>query len=328
MHDEKEGHLIFDLLLHDSDEGEETLLSCFPHPAERVPPSWMCCQLAVSGGIILGVRYDFWDGTLFHDTVMKVGGYSYWEMQRDPLRDAEGRIRWWWPMGRNFHATPGGHKEAPAMLPVAGGTVVRMDTILFDGAYDFDPPIGILMEPDMEFVSAYVAVCTRMWISVTHKGTFSVDVGEHGGVWAMEGSWQLPFEGRALHVPELGSVIGLTAGTRILCACDVRAGAPPAMRHVWRETLPSPWEECVDGSRPSDMASLAYLGKGRFCICRPMSTKEPDPCANPPVGSFLVVELRRLPTGELQLAKRGKMTYMWPPPGRQCPYLGFIQPAA
>jgi hypothetical protein len=48
---------------------------------------------------------------------------------------------------------------------------------------------------------------------------------------------------------------------------------------------------------------------------------------------FLVVELKRLssssssPASSLELAKRGKMSYMWPPQGRQSPYMGFIQPA-
>lgn len=122
-----------------------------------------------------------------------------------------------------------------------------------------------------------------MWISVTHRGTFSLDTEEEGARWRVEGAWQLPFEGRALHVLELGCVIGLAAETRVLCACDIRAGTPPVVRHVWRETFPWPWEESGVGgdgrrrsdSRPRDLPSLAYLGKGRFCICRPTSTMEP-----------------------------------------------------
>lgn len=47
----------------------------------------------------------------------------------------------------------------------------------------------------------YVAVGTRVWISVTRKGTFSLDT--QTGMWTTEGTWQLSFEGRALHVPEI-----------------------------------------------------------------------------------------------------------------------------
>ena len=257
------------------------------------------------------------------------------------------------------------------MLPMADGTVVRMDTILFDGIYSFEtlrldpgggggchaaplpnPPVGRLAEDEIVFMTAYLALGTRVWISLNRKGAFSFDA-ERGtwqregagtfsfdterGTWQREGAWLLPFEGRALYVPELDSVIGLTAGTRLLCACDVKSGGtPPVVRYVWRETFPLPWEECIsDGgdrppSRPRDMPSLAYLGKGRICICRPMSTTEPNdygPPATYDASSFLVVVVKRLPNGELLLAKRGKMTYMWPPQGRQSPYIGFIQPA-
>jgi hypothetical protein len=92
-----------------------------------------------------------------------------------------------------------------------------------------------------------------------HKGTFSLDTKDGaGGAWRMEGAWLLPFEGRAIYVPELDCVVGLTSGeTRLLCACDVRS----------------------------------------------------------------------LPNGDLHLARRGKMSYMRPPQGRQSPYIGFIQPA-
>jgi hypothetical protein len=349
LHDAEEGHLVYDLLV----DGEEETLTCFPCPVARFTSlqHW-CCSFAVSGGCVLGVKYD-WHDTWFHDTVMKVGGYDFWERHPRPrCRDSEGRLVRWWPMFRSYASRPlgGRHRDRPAMLPMGDGTVVRMDTILFDGIYSFEtlrldpsggchaaplpnPPVGRLAENEIVFMSAYLALGTRVWISLTRKGTFSFDT-EHG-TWQREGTWLLPFEGRALYVPELGSVIGLTAETRLLCACDVKTGTPPVVRYVWRETFPLPWEECIsDGhhppSRPRDMPSLAYLGKGRICICRPMSTTEPNDYGPPTTysaSSFLVVAVKRLPNGELLLAKRGKMTYMWPPHGRQSPYIGFIQPA-
>ncbi|TVU02197.1 hypothetical protein EJB05_52340, partial [Eragrostis curvula] len=128
-----------------------------------------------------------------------------------------------------------------------------MDTIIFDGFYSFETlrplPNGggwhatPLPKLPVVFISAYFAVGTRVWISVTRKGTFSLDTAANGaGTWRVEGTWQLPFEGRALHVPELDSVIGLTVGSRLLCACDVKIGSRPVIRHVWRETFPWHWE--------------------------------------------------------------------------------------
>jgi len=306
VHDEEEGHLVYDLLVADDEEEIKMVAAaCSPQPVARFPSPTGCRAFAASGGAVLGASYDFWD-TVFHDTVMQVGGYGFWERQASPrMRDAEGRLVRWWPKGRGFGSPRafGSYRDAPAMLPLlvpgpgdaaAAGTVIRMDTILFVGIYGFEklrllpggcswhavplpkPPVGRLAENELAFVSAYCAVGTRVWISVTGKGTFSLDAAdEHSATWRTEGTWQLPFQGRGLHVPELGSsVIGLTADDKgFLCACDVRTGA---VRHVWPETFPWPWEEWVISSgrvsRPRDMPTLAYLGDGRFCICRPMST--------------------------------------------------------
>uniref|UniRef100_K4AMD8 Uncharacterized protein n=1 Tax=Setaria italica TaxID=4555 RepID=K4AMD8_SETIT len=167
LHDEKDGHLVYDLLLLD---GEEETLACFPHPVARLPSQW-CCSFAVSGGSIVGAQYD-WD-----DTVMKVGGYDFWERQASPrLRESEGRLVQWWPMCRGYSSRflGGRHRDKPAMVPVADGTVVRMDTILFDGIYTFET-LRLLPRRLITFVSAYFALGTCVWISVSHKGTFSLD---------------------------------------------------------------------------------------------------------------------------------------------------------
>ncbi|CAL4943665.1 unnamed protein product [Urochloa decumbens] len=355
LHDKKEGHLVYDLLLDGKDE--ETTLACFPHPVAQFSSQW-CLSFAVSNGSIVGAQYD-WDDTYFHDTVMKVGGYDFWERRASPLRDSEGRLVQWWPKFRSYASRVLGnsHRDKPAMLPLVDGTVVRMDTVLFDGIYTFEtlrllpdgggwhatalpnPPVP-LGEEEITFISAYLALGTRVWISLTNmadKGTFSLDTKHR--TWRKEGTWMLPFEGRAFYVPELGSVIGLTTGTRLLCACDVKEdGTPPVVRHVWPDTSPRPWEKCLisdahdhEPSKPRDMPSLAYLGKGRICICRPMSTMEPDdngPAITYNAASFLVVEVKRLPNnGYLHMARRGKMSYMLPPQGRESPYMGFIQPA-
>jgi hypothetical protein len=51
LHDEEEGHLIYDLLLLGSEEDPETqTLSCFPHPVACFPAGLGCRAFAVSGG--------------------------------------------------------------------------------------------------------------------------------------------------------------------------------------------------------------------------------------------------------------------------------------
>ncbi|KAJ1285577.1 hypothetical protein BS78_03G289700 [Paspalum vaginatum] len=232
LHDEKEGHLVYDLVL--DDEQETMALTCIPCPVAQFPllVHW-CCSLAVSGGSVLAV--------------IKVGGYDFWERQ-------PGRLVRCWPMHRSYlsqRLLGGNHTDRPAMLPNAGGVVVRMDTVLFDGIYTFEilrrrhgggggwhaaplpsPPVGKLAANEIVFVSAYLALGTRVWISVSTKGTFSLDTAASSSSqqWRMEGTWPL--------------------------------------------------------------------------------------------------ELKRLlPSRDLPLANRGKMTYMWPRRGRKSPYMGFIQPA-
>ncbi|TVU29456.1 hypothetical protein EJB05_21021, partial [Eragrostis curvula] len=188
------------------------------------------------------------------------------------------------------------------MLPMRDGTVVRMDTVLFNGICSFE---------------------------TLRRGTFSLDTAADGAgaaSWRTEGGWQLPFEGRAVHVPELDSVFGFTAGTGFLCACDVnkQQGTTPPVVCFNDDEGQHP------ETRVADLPSLAYLGKGRFCICRPMRRIDHQPTGayGAPItydaSSFLVVQVKRLPCGELRLVKRGKMSYMRPPQGRQCPYIGFI----
>ncbi|KAF8686837.1 hypothetical protein HU200_043338 [Digitaria exilis] len=353
VHDKEEGHhLVYDLLLVDGGE-EDTMLLVVPRPVARSRPNGACPLPSPAAA----------STACFHDAVMKAGGYELWERKhRTELRDSHGRpLRTGadprcgqWPMGRGYKVSRllgGSHQDTPAMLPLADGTVLRMDTVLFDGFYIFDrllpdgghgwratalpnPPVT-LADDETTFISAYYALGTRVWISVSSKmvdkGTYSLDTAEDGGgTWRKEGDWVMPFEGRAIYVPELGKVIGLTTEARLLCACDVNDDGtlPVLVHHVWTDDNPKPrdwpyltWEHesktlpivrhlpcelegfCISSSseaKPRDMPSLAYLGK---------------------------VDLTKLPNGDLHLARRGKMTYMCPPQGRESPYMGFIQPA-
>jgi hypothetical protein len=332
VHEEEEGHLVYDLLVQQ--HGEEEALACFPRPVAHFPAPLGCRALAVAGGTVLGAFYDFMNDT--------IGRHA--RLQDLPFNE-------WRYLGNDF-------RDAPAMLPMGDDrTVIRLDRVLFDGNYAFEalrlipggggsfhatplpqPPISYVFSnggQEIVWVSAYFALGTRMWVSMLKKGTFSFDT--CSGTWRKEGCWELPFEGRALYVPELASVVGLATKTGLLCAYDFAAGAPPVMRGVWRETYS---EHCIydasdrqqQPSKARDMhaPSLAYLGEGRFCICRPMSVMEPAPYGPPMrynAASFLVAVLKRShPSGKLQLVTCGKTTCMYFPKG-QLSYIGFIQPA-
>ena len=69
VHDEEEGHLVYDLLVADDEEEIKMVAAaCSPQPVARFPSPTGCRAFAASGGAVLGASYDFWD-TVFHDTV-------------------------------------------------------------------------------------------------------------------------------------------------------------------------------------------------------------------------------------------------------------------
>ncbi|RLN38761.1 hypothetical protein C2845_PM01G28820 [Panicum miliaceum] len=215
----------------------------------------------------------------------------------------------------------------PIMLLVGDATVVRMDTVIYGESFRFEalrllpggggwhvvplprPPVMPLLSPFHRVsISSYFVKDARVWISVTGEGIFSLN--------AEEGSWRMEFpeeiellEGRALYVPELGSVVGLTPGDQLLYAYGFDERGVPRWRRTWREAIP--WECYYDGKTPSrEMVSLAYLGKRRFCIFRPVSRVGDQGRVTCNYNSFLVLELRRRPAdGDLELAKRGTLVY-------------------
>nr|CAB3497967.1 unnamed protein product [Digitaria exilis] len=129
VHDDKEGHLVYDLLLllldGEAENDAAAALACFPRPVAHFAASLGLRALAVSGGAVVGAFYDFWGDTLIHDTVMDNPGCG-------------GLVRW--PNKHSFTASRDmgvGPTNAPAMIPMADGTVIRLDTTLFDDHYAF-----------------------------------------------------------------------------------------------------------------------------------------------------------------------------------------------
>ncbi|CAL5091212.1 unnamed protein product [Urochloa decumbens] len=108
--------------------------------------------------------------------------------------------------------------------------------------------------------------------------------------WRHAGDWALPFDGRAEHVPELGTWIGLSSSPpHHLCAADLSAAmddannrAPPTPQHVWDDFTPPPDESSsitLNKRFPHyvlrryarwmpRLRSLVNLGSGRFCIVK------------------------------------------------------------
>lgn len=137
-------------------------------------------------------------------------------------------------------------------------------------------------------------------------------------------------------MPELGLVFGVESrGTDLthssykercceVSALDVVEGRPPAVRRVW-EIAP----ERVEQVAPWEAVSLAHLGNGRFCIARSIVVMAPtdDGYLCEATGtSFTLLDISRLPGGDLELATHGKVqSHVWP--WGHIGHASFLQPA-
>ncbi|KAL6906495.1 hypothetical protein ACP4OV_004096 [Aristida adscensionis] len=356
VHDAKAGHLVYDLRF----ESEQTLeVRHLPTPV--VPPLHYR-PLAVAGGTLLGVdatglpamptykpQFRALNPATNEASTGLVGEpvASAAVRRADAVRSPEG------PDCAAPSSQPGDPRvlrdPGPAiMVPVGDDTVIRMDTVIYSDACRFEalrrvpgggggwrtdplprPEIWDLTNhSDSASITAYFAMGAHVWISVAGMGVFSLDTRTDS--WRVQYlGMDLRMEGRAVFVPELSAVVGLAAGTQELCTYEFSEHREPR----WTCMLSSaPWE----GNRPAghypskEMVSLAYLGKGRFCICRAIKAMElivpggsigfNDWC------SFLVLELTRVPDGMLQLAKRSELSFHGKWPEGECLDMYLIQP--
>ncbi|KAJ1292145.1 hypothetical protein BS78_02G369500 [Paspalum vaginatum] len=333
------GDVIYSIRLQSS-----TSVAPSVHPVARWSWEHKFSAFAVCGSSIIGI-IDGQD-TIIHDTVTHA-------------------------------STPGprlrGFKREPAMLPVGDDMVIVMDTILRSassaafcvealrrvpggGGWRTDDSIpeapfftedDLLDEEEEEeddldeddacryCISAYFTMGTRAWISVSDRGTFSLDT--ERGAWRMEGSWELPLQGRAFFVQELGSsvVIGLgVAGDGInhqhVCALDVVEAQPPVVRHVCQfPTAGRSGHDDVVPPPPGAVLSLAYLSDARFCVSWPIFvelSKVRGTSFKGKATSFTLLEFKCLPRDKLQVVDRGKpQVHVWPL--GHCGNAYFLQPA-
>ncbi|TVU41685.1 hypothetical protein EJB05_15228 [Eragrostis curvula] len=149
-----------------------------------------------------------------------------------------------------------------------GNRWVRSSTLLDDGRIICVSAIGYCMEMHMHI-----------------GGTYCFDT--ESEEWWEAGDWFLPFDGRAVHVPELDTWLGFSPDNpHHLCAMDLSsvAMAPrqaPTRAHVWEDLNPPPWEKTsivlkrrFPGTvhttkewQPME-CNLVNLGSGRFCIAK------------------------------------------------------------
>jgi hypothetical protein len=167
----------------------------------------------------------------------------------------------------------------------------------------------VLTPLDSVSISSYFVKDTRVWISVAGEGIFSLDVDTEAGTE----EWRLS-------CCLAGGPRGARAGARrrghrphprgpVPLRLRVRRARVPRWGRTWRETIP--WECYYDGDTPSrEMVSLAYMGRGRFIVSRPVDMVDECGRVTSHFTSFLALELMRLRAadGELVLAKRGSLT--------------------
>ncbi|XP_037483807.1 uncharacterized protein LOC119362670 [Triticum dicoccoides] len=148
------------------------------------------------------------------------------------------------------------------------------------------PPPPFVREPGYQpsMINSHTTIkdangCTTICISSDKIGTHCFDTWcfdsthhlrwKHLDVWKQVGEWELPFYGRAEHVPELGIWLGFTAGRKPhhLCAVDLSTmdmdGQAPTWQHVWdNATLPGEknWYPLF--------FRLINMGDNRFCVAK------------------------------------------------------------
>jgi hypothetical protein len=164
-------------------------------------------------------------------------------------------------------------------------------------------------------VRSYFVAGSHVWVTLEQQGTHSFDTARR--LWRNEGEWEMPFDGRAVLVPDfLGTGRRLLFGMsyckrrRSFCAVDMDA-TPPVTLKSWPEAWPTnAWAAgYVNCPFPPE---LTYFGGGRFSIKVINRTNGP---VRSSVISFMAVEL----TPELQLIKHRSCSYLMPPSSRGDP---------
>uniref|UniRef100_A0A0D9VN14 Uncharacterized protein n=1 Tax=Leersia perrieri TaxID=77586 RepID=A0A0D9VN14_9ORYZ len=181
------------------------------------------------------------------------------------------------------------------------------------------PPPQELCRVVYESLGGWMGGGTHVWLSAPGKGTFAFDTQANAGLGA-------PYPGT---VPDLDRLCFGICSTRrhrnFLCAFDLPTAnnsRPPVIRYVWPATYP---HEYYDGCysplllRPS----LAYLGRGRFCITWTMGT-EFDRNSFARRFALLLIAVQLSPhrphchsSGKLRLVKRRLRCYNMDANGRE-----------
>ncbi|CAM0878103.1 unnamed protein product [Alopecurus aequalis] len=148
------------------------------------------------------------------------------------------------------------------------------------------PPPPFVHHQPSSYITSYTTItgaadgCTTICVSSSdpdkkNGGTYCFDTARLDPTletWRQVGDWEMPFEGRAEHVPELGVWLGFTAGSKLhhLCAVsdlsatmDGPCSEAPTPQHVWEDaTLPG-----EEDWRPQ-LLRVIGMGDNKFCVAK------------------------------------------------------------
>ncbi|KAM3295607.1 hypothetical protein ACQJBY_038096 [Aegilops geniculata] len=125
-------------------------------------------------------------------------------------------------------------------------------------------------------ITCHAAEGSHIWVSTARWGTYRLHT--PSGAWTKAGDWALPFQGRAVPVPEYASRLwlGVSASGNI-CASDLDAaakeGRAPAVDQVWDGfAVPEGFHELESHSY------VVHLGDGRLCVAKFFETTRQEAC--------------------------------------------------
>uniref|UniRef100_A0ACD5WH36 Uncharacterized protein n=1 Tax=Avena sativa TaxID=4498 RepID=A0ACD5WH36_AVESA len=168
-------------------------------------------------------------------------------------------------------------------------------------------------------LAAYFTAGARIWVSARERGTYTLDTVSRA--WRKEGDWELPFDGRALVVPDMDNLCFGLSKTRRLVAVDI-GKSPPLVLYRWEETFPR-WLVGMTNKACAllPQGNLIYLGGGRFCIVWSGFMDDAIHGSREHFVQFIAVQLVKTSTSsgnekKIRMVKLKACCYLMPTDGR------------
>ncbi|XBI45276.1 hypothetical protein VPH35_109771 [Triticum aestivum] len=127
-------------------------------------------------------------------------------------------------------------------------------------------------------ITCHAAEGARIWVSTAGRGTYCLDTAS--GAWTKAGDWALPFQGRAVPIPEYASRLwfGVSASDAgYVCASDLQTaaneGRAPVADQVWDGfAVPEGFHDLESHSY------VVHLGDRRLCVAKFFETTRQEAC--------------------------------------------------